>query len=535
MLFSLVYTLFSILLSIGNINALIPIMVIIILIVAAAGASRGFSIFNIFGVSSLLGGGVGSGGGSSNLARSGYSLRGFLDIRGTPTNPRGRATLKKVVNKYFGKESPDNYLYSMFGGKKKITFGGRDIGVIKFKPGSDQKRVAKLAKIDAEARFLYDRYNSGSDLHKPGTEVISESELKNRQSMTSGKFIKMATAPFFFSSARYWAEGGKRYAEERKKAEVTSYKKIDMLNEKEVLQGEINQLKARFALSKNEIDRMIIMRDKGNLQKRLKAIDESLGEIKKASRLSFDQFSWAYAKQHNRLYGPPDSNIRQNLMNPLYGFSISNTTNRMKESADAVSNAVKGVTLGTTVGMAHLVAGATGANKNERVAKALHDLSAGAAKAQGLALYGPGTYKTNPRTGEMTEPAEHLTASEAREKAKAMTEEFHERLADAAEEYKRGIESRLKSYEKAKEKGHVSQADIESIEGLKQGISYALAYNKVKGVYQKEARERRKRAEEAEGNEDRKAREEESRAYEKERASKAREKRRRKGDSERES
>lgn len=67
-------------LSIGNLNALIPIMVIIILIAAAAGASRGFSLFNMFGVASILGG-MGSVGGATrgSAARSGFPLRLYLD------------------------------------------------------------------------------------------------------------------------------------------------------------------------------------------------------------------------------------------------------------------------------------------------------------------------------------------------------------------------------------------------------------------------------------------------------------------------
>ena len=41
--------LLAVILSVGAINALIPILVIIILIAAAAGATRGFSFFNVFG------------------------------------------------------------------------------------------------------------------------------------------------------------------------------------------------------------------------------------------------------------------------------------------------------------------------------------------------------------------------------------------------------------------------------------------------------------------------------------------------------
>ncbi|MGC8676448.1 MAG: hypothetical protein ACP5T3_02955 [Candidatus Micrarchaeia archaeon] len=47
----------SVLLSFGAVNALIPIMIIIILIAAAAGLMRGYDLFAIFGISTLVGAG----------------------------------------------------------------------------------------------------------------------------------------------------------------------------------------------------------------------------------------------------------------------------------------------------------------------------------------------------------------------------------------------------------------------------------------------------------------------------------------------
>ena len=67
-------------LSIGAVNALVPILIIIILIGAAAGSTRGFSFFNIFGISTLLGGLGGIGGGSrGSMSKSGFPLRLLLD------------------------------------------------------------------------------------------------------------------------------------------------------------------------------------------------------------------------------------------------------------------------------------------------------------------------------------------------------------------------------------------------------------------------------------------------------------------------
>ena len=46
---------YSIILSVGAINALVPVLIIIVFIGAAAGLSRGFSFFNLFGIGTLVG------------------------------------------------------------------------------------------------------------------------------------------------------------------------------------------------------------------------------------------------------------------------------------------------------------------------------------------------------------------------------------------------------------------------------------------------------------------------------------------------
>ena len=66
--------LLSILLSVGAINALIPLALILILIVAAAGATRGYSLFNIFGMATLAGIGLGAGGMKGKTAMGRFFL-----------------------------------------------------------------------------------------------------------------------------------------------------------------------------------------------------------------------------------------------------------------------------------------------------------------------------------------------------------------------------------------------------------------------------------------------------------------------------
>lgn len=69
---SMLLLLISVLLSLGSINALIPIIIILILIIAAAGVNRGFNIFNIFGVAQLAG--INPGGKSSIAGKSAFHV-----------------------------------------------------------------------------------------------------------------------------------------------------------------------------------------------------------------------------------------------------------------------------------------------------------------------------------------------------------------------------------------------------------------------------------------------------------------------------
>ena len=90
-----------IILSVGAINALIPIVIIIILIAAAAGSTRGFSFFNVFGISQLLSG-MGSYGGASrgSMAKSGYGMRAYMDpfirYKAKPRNKGGKGDYEKT-------------------------------------------------------------------------------------------------------------------------------------------------------------------------------------------------------------------------------------------------------------------------------------------------------------------------------------------------------------------------------------------------------------------------------------------------------
>lgn len=63
--------LIAIILSLGAVNALIPLLIVLVIIVAAAGSTRGYSIFNFFGLATLAG--INPGGKASMVGKSGLS------------------------------------------------------------------------------------------------------------------------------------------------------------------------------------------------------------------------------------------------------------------------------------------------------------------------------------------------------------------------------------------------------------------------------------------------------------------------------
>lgn len=120
----LVIALIAIILSVGVINAFIPIIIIIILIAAGAGAMRGFNLFNAFGVATLVGGGPGTVGGSTRgtIAKSGFPLRAFLDA---PTVKRPQKFTPLQERKNFGSPlGPGKKSQKLGGGKPEGQEGG---------------------------------------------------------------------------------------------------------------------------------------------------------------------------------------------------------------------------------------------------------------------------------------------------------------------------------------------------------------------------------------------------------------------------
>lgn len=97
----------SIILSLGSINALIPIVLIVLLVVAAAGINRGYSLFSIFGIATLAG--INPGGKSSIAGKSGFSIIVFTFMKnlsitglGSKIAGRGKALAKAATNRMGG-------------------------------------------------------------------------------------------------------------------------------------------------------------------------------------------------------------------------------------------------------------------------------------------------------------------------------------------------------------------------------------------------------------------------------------------------
>ena len=93
-------------LSLGAINAMIPILVILILLVASAGLNRGYSLFNFFGLSTLAG--INPGGKASIAGKTGFGFPGAGFVGGGGKLPgmlggKAAARLKGTIKSAYGK------------------------------------------------------------------------------------------------------------------------------------------------------------------------------------------------------------------------------------------------------------------------------------------------------------------------------------------------------------------------------------------------------------------------------------------------
>ena len=139
----------SIILSIGAINAFIPLIIILILIVAAAGLMRGYNIFALFGISALLGGAgkatltgknvatMTAGFRQGSITRNKATALEAAYIQKTATKGKTFATKGKTFAKYYKQE----YSAARANGVSRVE-------------------AAKIASSNARIRMMQDKINT---------------------------------------------------------------------------------------------------------------------------------------------------------------------------------------------------------------------------------------------------------------------------------------------------------------------------------------------------------------------------------------
>ena len=136
----------AIILSIGAINAFIPLIIILILIVAAAGLMRGYNIFALFGISALLGGvGKATLAGKNVAAKTGAPI-----TRGKAQNLKNYAQKKGMT---FAKYYKEEYKASRARGVSRVEaakIASANARIRMAKDNIKQSQESGLDKIDSK-------------------------------------------------------------------------------------------------------------------------------------------------------------------------------------------------------------------------------------------------------------------------------------------------------------------------------------------------------------------------------------------------
>ena len=159
----------AIILSIGAINAFIPLIIILILIVAAAGLMRGYNIFELFGISALLGGAGRATLAGKNVARRTAGIR-----KDSITRKKAQALRKYIKEEAIPKARTFAKYY------REEYKASRAKGV-------SRAEAAKIASANARINMMDDRINNSqsslddiySKLRKSLNEPRESSILKN--------------------------------------------------------------------------------------------------------------------------------------------------------------------------------------------------------------------------------------------------------------------------------------------------------------------------------------------------------------------
>jgi hypothetical protein len=163
----------AIILSIGAINAFIPLIIILILIVAAAGLMRGYNIFALFGISALLGGAGKATLAGKNVASKTAGVRKGL-IMGKKAQALGGYIQKEAIPKgvTFAKYYKQEYSAAIASGASKAN-------------------AAKIAYSNARTRMMYAKINTFQSGLNNGIEIYQKIKVKDKNNIAKNKVVKV--------------------------------------------------------------------------------------------------------------------------------------------------------------------------------------------------------------------------------------------------------------------------------------------------------------------------------------------------------
>jgi len=160
----------AIILSIGAINAFIPLIIILILIVAAAGLMRGYNIFALFGIGVLLGGAGKATLAGKNAAGQTKGVRAGLKT-GQKAQALGAYVQQTAIpkGKTFAKYYNEEYKASRANGVSRVE-------------------AAKIASANARIRMMQDSINTfQSSLDKIDSKTNKKADVALRGSLNELK------------------------------------------------------------------------------------------------------------------------------------------------------------------------------------------------------------------------------------------------------------------------------------------------------------------------------------------------------------
>lgn len=341
------FLLLAVILSVGAINALIPIMVIIILIAAAAGATRGFSFFNVFGISQVMSG-IGSIGGASrgSAARTGYSLRVYLDPKIRYRSKRSinrdiarkQAIKAKMRQAAYAREGPmaataeakkAAVIKPGAGWATKLAVGTKSKMGGSVKSGGIVRAISPIAYgVGAAGARNFRAYSPKTEKRTEPRPELEKKDLERAQELATNT-VPLATALEARKVALKKAEEELRDKKQEKETmPVGSFSSKTF--QKEYLAAKQKVSGLRNDVKFGEAALAVMPYRQKAIKSRLEKVEKHIGkinELKKnydAGEITAKQFNKGYSRIYDSLYGPSDKSITHHLTNPYYGSYFTN-------------------------------------------------------------------------------------------------------------------------------------------------------------------------------------------------------------------